>query len=70
MNVKTLMATLLASLLMAGSVSAGESATLEERMAKLSQRDQQTREITAQRVMALESEVKQLQQTIRLLQEK
>lgn len=68
MNIKTLTAATLASLLMAGSAFAMDSAAVEEHMREISERTQQKAEETS-RVEALEAQVKELEEMIRMMAE-
>jgi|TARA_B100000700_G_scaffold129286_1_gene144874 outer membrane murein-binding lipoprotein Lpp len=64
MNLTTLTTGLMASLLLAGSALAMDSAAIEERMAKISE---QTATSEASRVEALETQVKELEALIQMM---
>ncbi|MDI4637937.1 MULTISPECIES: hypothetical protein [Halomonadaceae] len=64
MNLTRLTTGLMASLLLAGSALAMDSAAIEERMAKISE---QTATSEASRVEALETQVKELEALIQMM---
>ncbi|SDL24012.1 hypothetical protein SAMN05661010_01175 [Modicisalibacter muralis] len=68
MNIKSLTAAILASLLMIGSVSAMDSAAVEERMQEISERSKQKAEETS-RIVALEAQVKELEELVHMMLE-
>lgn len=70
MNIKTLIAAALASLLMAGSAFAMDSAAIEEHMQEISERTEKAiADDKKPRVKALEAQVKELEEMIRMMTE-